>query len=90
MMSSLRHNYVIPSKFWIFTKSGLSKLEKFRDVSDSKKRQINDTHRKEHYILNTNNSRYFKEFELYIACFASQTLMFKPHVSSLTITFLVY
>ena len=43
MTSSLRHNDVITVKYWIFTKSCRSKLEKFRDVSDFKKRQINDT-----------------------------------------------
>ena len=44
------------SKVWIFTKSRRSKLEKFRDVSDFRKQQINDKNLIENFILITNNS----------------------------------
>ena len=40
--SSLRHNDVITVKIFAFTKSCQSKLKKFRDVSDFRKRKIND------------------------------------------------
>ena len=43
MTSSLRHNDVITVETLEFYKSRRSKLEKFRDVFDFEKRQINDT-----------------------------------------------
>ena len=56
MTSSLRHNDVITVEFWIFMKYCRSKLEKFKHVSDFKKRQISDRNRKENFLFNTNNS----------------------------------
>ena len=44
------------SKFSVFTKILLIKIEKFGDVSDLKSRQINGTQLKEIFLFNTNNS----------------------------------
>ena len=62
-------------------KSCRSKLEKFRDVSDFKKCQ-KMIKKNEKKTLFEYKLYHFKEFELYKACFASQSLMFKSYVSS--------
>ena len=56
MTSSLRHNDVTTAKILTFTKISPVKEEKFRDVSELKKRQVNGTKEKENFLFNINNS----------------------------------
>ena len=56
MTSSLRHNDVVTVENLYFYEILPIKSEKFRDVSDFEKRQINATNWKESFIFNTKNS----------------------------------
>ena len=55
MTSSLHHNDVITQSFKL-TKILPIKEEKFRDVSELQKRQINGTKQKENFLFNISNN----------------------------------
>ena len=55
MMSSLHHNDAITQNFEL-TKISPIKEEKFRDVSELQKRQINGTKQKENFLFNISNN----------------------------------